>query len=100
MSKAGKQLLMAAEEALAIAQGKADPETYRVHVPEDIDVREIREALGLTQAEFGARFGFGAANVRDWEQNRSRPSAAARAFLLVIKREPEAVLRALYPSAA
>ncbi len=96
MTEAGKRLINAAREARAIAQGNADPCTYQIHVPADIDVRAIRKSLGLTQAEFGARFGFGA-RVRDWEQKRKCPDAATRAFLMVIAKEPEAVARALRP---
>ena len=35
------------------------------------------------------------ARVRDWEQGRSVPDSAARAYLTVIEKEPEAVKRAL-----
>jgi len=38
--------------------------------------------------------------LRDWEQGRREPDAAALAYLRVIEREPEAVARALAPSAA
>jgi len=38
--------------------------------------------------------------VRDWEQGRSQPDSAARAYLMVIEREPEAVERALAPTPA
>ena len=91
MSKAGERLLGAAAEIRAIARGEADPATYRVHVPVEIDVRAIRKALGLTQAEFGMRFGFGKARVRDWEQGRTRPDAANRAFLVTIRAMPDKV---------
>ena len=46
-----------ANEALAIARGQADPATYRVHAPAEVDVRKVREGLKLRQAEFAARFG-------------------------------------------
>jgi putative transcriptional regulator len=95
MSKLGKRLIKAAEEALAIARGEADPSTYRVHVPADIDVHKIRKELKLSQAEFAAEFGLSAATIRDWEQNRRRPEGAARVLLHVIKKEPDAVRRAL-----
>jgi hypothetical protein len=36
-----------------------------------------------------------AARVRDWEQGRSKPDGAIRAYLIVIDREREAVERAL-----
>jgi putative transcriptional regulator len=98
VSKLGKRLIAAADEALAIARGEADPATYNVHVPADVDVRKIRRGLKLTQAEFAARFGLSAATVRDWEQNRRRPEGAARVLLHVIKQEPDAVRRALAPA--
>ena len=95
MSKLGKRLIKAADEARAIARGEADPSTYRVHVPADVDVRKIRKALKLSQAEFAAEFGLSASTIRDWEQNRRRPEGAARVLLRVIKKEPDAVRRAL-----
>jgi putative transcriptional regulator len=96
MTKAGSRLLEAAREAVAIARGEADPSTYRVHVPPAIDVRGIRKELGLSQEQFSARYGFGLARLRDWEQGRSAPESAVRAYLLVIQKEHEAVDRALH----
>lgn len=95
MSKLGKKLIQAAREGRAIARGEADPSTYRVHAPADVDVRKIRRGLRLSQAEFAAEFGLSASTVRDWEQNRRRPEGAARVLLHVIKKEPDAVRRAL-----
>jgi putative transcriptional regulator len=83
------------QDAIAIARGEADPSTYRVHVPADVDVKAIRRKLGMTQAEFARSFGFGLDAVQNWEQGRRRPEGAARAFLKVIDREPDAVRRAL-----
>jgi len=95
MSKLGKRLIEAADQALAIARGEADPKTYNVHVPEKLDVRAIRSGLNLSQAQFAAKFGLRAGTVRDWEQNRRQPEGAARVLLTVIMKEPEAVARAL-----
>ena len=36
MSKAGQRLLQGVKEALAYADGTANPDEYRVHYPEDI----------------------------------------------------------------
>lgn len=58
-------------------------------------VQLTRRRMGLTQEEFAARFHIGLARLRDWEQGRYKPDSAARAYLRVIAREPEAVLRAL-----
>jgi putative transcriptional regulator len=98
MSEFGKRLLKAAKEARQIARGEADSSTYTVYIPDEVDVKAIRKSLGMTQDEFGLRYGFGK-RVRDWEQKRKRPDAATRAFLLVIQKEPDAVDRALVEAA-
>ena len=96
MTEAGKRLLQAANEALAIAEGRADPATYVVHAPPAvIDVKEIRKSLNMTQVVFGERLGFGKARVRDWEQARTTPAASDRVLLTTIKYAPEVVLAAL-----
>ena len=45
MTKLGQKLIKAAEEARAIARGEADPSTYRIHVPPEIDVKGLRKSL-------------------------------------------------------
>jgi putative transcriptional regulator len=57
--------------------------------------RTIRKRLGLSQAQFAARFHVPVGTLRDWEQNRRQPDAPAMAYLRVIAREPEMVTRAL-----
>jgi len=61
-----------------------------VQVPE-IDVRELRQAMGLSQAQFATKFGFPPATLRNWEQGRSRPDAPTRVLLAVVAKHPEAV---------
>jgi putative transcriptional regulator len=95
MSKLGKKLMIAAREGIAIARGEADPSTYRLHIPAEIDVKAMRQKLGMTQEAFAFRFGLTLASVRDWEQNRNAPTGPVRAYLKVIEKEPEAVERAL-----
>lgn len=55
----------------------------------------IRRALGLSQEEFSARFRIPLGTLRDWEQGRTEPDQAARAYLTVIARAPDAVVDAL-----
>jgi len=94
MSKAGESVLRGAREALAYARGETEV-GFIAHVPRRIDVRAVRRRIGLSQARFAARFGFSLDALRNWEQGRRQPDVAARAFLTVIDREPDAVLRAL-----
>jgi putative transcriptional regulator len=98
VSRAGSRIVESAREALAFAEGKADPSEYGVHVREDVDVEAIRRKAGMTQAVFARHFGVSTRTVQDWEQKHRHPSGPARAFLRVIDREPEAVGRALTSS--
>jgi putative transcriptional regulator len=61
-------------------------------------VKVIRRALSLSQEEFAARFHIPLGTLRDWEQGRKEPDAAARAYLKVIGRNPSAVSEALQPA--
>ncbi len=96
MSKVTDSIRRGLEEAVAFADGKADPKAYRVHVPVDIDVKAIRARLGMTQDEFAGRFGFSVNTLRHWEQGVRRPDGPARAYLIVIDRAPKAVQKALH----
>jgi putative transcriptional regulator len=93
MSKGGQSILRGASQALAYARGARDG--FVAHVPTEVDVAAIRKRLGLSQGEFAAQFGFKLDALQNWEQGRRRPDGAARAFLRVIEREPDAVQRAL-----
>ena len=57
--------------------------------------KRIRWALRMSQVEFAKTFRIPLGTLRDWEQRRREPDRAARAYLEVIAREPEAVRRAL-----
>jgi putative transcriptional regulator len=84
------------EEAVAYSNGEQIAvKTSTIQVPNDIDVRQIRGKIGLTQQAFAQHFGFALSAVRDWEQGRRRPDRSARILLKVIEHEPDAVERAL-----
>jgi putative transcriptional regulator len=61
----------------------------------NLDVRQIRERLRMSQPEFAARFGISVKTLRNWEQGHRQPEGPARAYLTVIKNDPEAVMNAL-----
>ncbi len=94
---------MTGEEIHAAALGDPDarpltPERLK-HMKRTPQVKVIRRALGLSQEEFAARFHIPLGTLRDWEQGRKEPDAAARAYLKVIGRNPSAVSEALQPTA-
>lgn len=67
----------------------------RVHAPDEIDVKAIRNKLHVSQQEFAAYFGVSVRTLQEWEQHRRKPSTVARNFLKVIDKAPKAVLKAL-----
>ena len=92
---AGSRIIASLREAIDWAEGKDLPvRVTTVKVPA-INVRATRRRLGLSQAEFAAKFGFQTATLRNWEQGRTRPDGAARVLLAVIARHPDAVEDAL-----
>ncbi|MCU1273998.1 MAG: DNA-binding protein [Bryobacterales bacterium] len=92
---AGKRIIEGLEQAVAWTRG--DNHRARVtlvHVP-DVDVREVRQKMGLSQAQFATKFGLPPATLRNWEQGRSRPDAPTRVLLAVIAKHPETVEKVL-----
>ena len=57
--------------------------------------KRIRWQLKLSQEQFAERFGIPIGTLRDWEQHRSKPDAAAESYLKVIAKNPKAVMKAL-----
>jgi putative transcriptional regulator len=74
-----------------------DKEGFKVTLPAEIDVKNIRKGLHMTQASFSDTFGFSLDAVKHWEGGHRTPEASARAFLTVIARAPQAVISALQP---
>ena len=72
--------------------GSAELSKHRRRLPQ---VRQMRRALRLTQEEFSERFRIPIGTLRDWEQGKSVPDQAAKAYLTVIARNPDAVVAAL-----
>jgi len=60
-----------------------------------IDVRAIRRAAGMTQAQFAATYEFSIRTVQEWERGAKKPSGPARTLLRAIKADPEGLAKAL-----
>lgn len=92
MSKAGKEIIAGAEQALAYLKGdKTKGRAYKVRV-KDVDVKAIREKLRMTQEVFSETF---ATTLKKWEANHRVPEGATKAYLTVIEKNPSAVKKAL-----
>ena len=72
---------------------------FKAYVPQEVDVKAIRNRLGMTQAKFSDTFGFSLDAIKHWEGGRRTPEAPARTLLTVIDKNPAAVLTALNPVA-
>lgn len=91
----GERLVDSMKELRAHLRGEIQLSETIYHVPPETDVRALRKTLGLSQSDFAALFGFNVRSVQDWEQGRRRPEIPIRAYLAVIRRDPQAVIRAL-----
>lgn len=92
----GAEIIEGLRNAVAYAQGdESRARVHRVMVPSRIDVRRVRQKLGLSQSDFAEQFGISSATLRNWEQGRRQPEGPARVLLTIIDREPAAVERAL-----
>ena len=108
LSKVDWQRVAATTDRAIAKQIAADPDTAPIFSARELsrakrvvpapaaeDVRNIRRRLGLTQAQFAARYGFSLETIRNYEQGHRRPAGPARVLLKVIASEPDAVTRAL-----
>jgi putative transcriptional regulator len=93
-------------EAQILAAAKADPDAQPLSAKElralkpVTAVKRLRWHLGLSQGEFAARYEIPIGTLRDWEQGRYAPDAAARTFLKIIEANPLGVGRTLQKLAA
>ena len=87
------QLMNGLDEVEAFLAG--EQKGFKVHVPDQIDVKSIRTRLKMTQARFSDTFGFSLDAIKHWEGGRRKPEAPARTLLTVIEKNPAAVISAL-----
>lgn len=80
------------EEALAYEKGDAKAATIvRKRSLPNVDVREIRLSMEMTQKEFAHVLGVSTRTVESWETGRSVPSPTARNLIFLIHVNPTLV---------
>jgi len=92
-TRLGRVLIAGAGEMLAHIRGEIKLESYTV--PGPVDVKAIRRRAGMSQAKFAAAYALNPRTLQQWEQHKSEPEGAVRAYLTVIDRNPSAVAEAL-----
>jgi putative transcriptional regulator len=94
MARSAGELMEALQQAADMVAGKLAP--GRIWSASGaVEVRAIRARTRLSQRDSAKRFGFSTSAVREREQGRRQPEAAARVLLLVIASRPEVVDEAL-----
>ena len=58
-------------------------------------IKAVRRKTGLSQSRFAERLQLNVATIRNWEQGRTRPDAAAITLLAVIDHAPKMMMRTL-----
>lgn len=95
------QALDALTDAEVIAQALTDPDNKPLTKDDLRRMKRrprayiVRRALRMTQGEFSEAYRIPIGTLRDWEQGRTEPDQANRAYLKVIAVDPEYVKRAL-----
>jgi putative transcriptional regulator len=97
MKTAFEELMTGLDEVQAFLAGER--KDFKVHVPDEVDVKSIRNKLNMTQSRFSDAFGFSLDAIKHWESGRRTPEAPARTLLTVIDKNPMAVITALHPEA-
>ena len=89
-------LRRSAQKAVDLAEERAENVTeHKILVSSGVDVKKIRENLGLSRAIFCEVFGLRIRTVEKWEQGKSRMDSTAISYLTTIANNPEAVKNAL-----
>jgi putative transcriptional regulator len=92
----GNEIIQGMEEAIEYIRGnQGSAKVHKVEIPNEIDVREIREQLNLSRKEFAESFGFSPRTLQHWEQGDRVPHGAAKVLLLLLQREPATIAKIL-----
>ena len=96
MGRAFDSIKQGLSESIEFAQGKIGEAI--VHEFSSVDVKAIRENVGMSQPEFASAFGISLGTLRHWERGDRKPRGPALVLLNVVAKEPKAVLKALSPA--
>jgi putative transcriptional regulator len=79
------------EEALVFANGDtADAKVHEVTVT-SVNVAEVRQKTGLSQAAFAKSIGVAKGTLLNWEHGRRHPTGPAQVLLALIAKKPSVV---------
>jgi len=85
-----------AEIIAGLSEFKENPKKLKSYKIDSVNVRLIREGLGMSQREFAIFLAISKRTLEKWEQGTRNPDGAANTLLRIIQKEPDAVMRALH----
>lgn len=94
MSEIFKSIKAGLEEAIEFSKGNEIG--ARVFTPQQIDIKELRKRLGMTQEKFANTFGISLGTLRHWERGDRKPQGPALVLLNLVLKAPETILNLLY----
>ena len=62
----------------------------------NLNVKAVRESIGLSQDEFSILIRVSVKTLQNWEQGRRKPMGPALALLTILKNDPKHAIRALH----
>ncbi|MCB1779724.1 MAG: helix-turn-helix domain-containing protein [Candidatus Competibacteraceae bacterium] len=89
-----EELVQSLKEAQAIAKGELEPSRRFDRQP--LDVKAMREGVGLSQREFARLLHVSVRTLQNWEQDRRYPTGPALALLKIVATAPELAIRSLH----
>lgn len=94
MSKAFKSISQGLKEAIEFSEGNT--KTAKVFKPKHVDVKKLRERIGISQPKFAASFGISLGTLRHCETGDRYPQGPALVLLNFLSKDPNTVLDVLY----
>ncbi len=79
----------------AIAHSKGEKTEARLFIPDQVDVKQVRERTGLTPIQFAATFGISLGTLRHWERGDRKPQGPALVLLNAANNAPDTLLQIL-----
>lgn len=88
-----EELLESVRQMNEIRSGKRRPS--RVFSFSPLDVKKIREKMGLSQTQFSRLIHVSINTLQNWEQGRRNPQGPALVLLQILKKDPVHAVKAL-----
>ena len=93
MSEVYKSVSKGLKEAINYSKG--NKKEAREFKPVHIDVKRLRERIGMSQPKFAASFGISLGTLRHWERGDRYPQGPALVLLNLLSKDPNTVLEVL-----